>query len=288
MAARRVSKKKSARSGATPRRKSSAGKAVRKRAAASKPARSTAKKKRPAATTKRASRATTKSTPKSAKPAPKLRPQVTKTLALMKKTAAKKTVAAAAPAAPAVAAKRAPRAKPRDTRKPVPTPAFTPAFEPQRQIANPKELLLFELQRARVAVMASIQGITGGTADRPTAPGKWSVREIVLHLIVRDRVRLDEFASVLGGARPSWTNLDETAMARMNELHLGPLRPLSWDEAVRLLQATREQLMSALISVSSYPSEMWTDAHPFGAMLRALPVHDRHHAEQIKNARIEG
>ena len=79
--------------------------------------------------------------------------------------------------------------------------------------------------------------------------------------------------------------LRETAL---QPVHLGPLRPLSWDEAVRLLQATREQLMSALISVSSYPAEMWTDAHPFGAMLRALPVHDRHHAEQIKKARIEG
>jgi len=215
---------------------------------------------------------------------------VNKTLAPVKKAPAKKAAAATtvAPAAARKAATPPKRVAAPGKRAAAAAPEFTPAFDPQRQIANPKELLLFELQRARVAVMASIQGITGGNADRPTQPGKWSVREIVLHLIVRDRVRLDEFAAVLGGARPSWIALDEVAMARMNELHLGPLRPLSWDEAVRLLQATREQLMSALISVSSYPAEMWTDAHPFGAMLRALPVHDRHHAEQIKKARIEG
>ncbi len=287
MAARRGSKKKSARSGAGLRGKTSAGKTARKRAAAPKSVRKTAKK-RPAAATKRAS---TKPSHKSAKAAPKPRPQVTKTLAPVKKAPAKKTVAAVAPAAAPAAARKAatpPKRVAAPGKRVAAAPEFTPAFEPQRQIANPKELLLFELQRARVAVMASIQGITGGTADRPTAPGKWSVREIVLHLIVRDRVRLDEFAAVLGGARPSGIALDEVAMARMNELHLGPLRPLSWDEAVRLLQATREQLMSALISVSSYPAEMWTDAHPFGAMLRALPVHDRHHAEQIKNARIQG
>lgn len=284
MASRRGSSKKAARKGATPRRKVAAGKAVPKRAAKAASARKTAKK-RPTVAPKH--------TRKSAKPAPKQRPHLTKTIALIKKPAvAKKTVAPAAPAAPskrAVAVAKKPAAQAvahkRVTTK---APQHVPAFEPQRQIANPKELLLFELQRARVSVMAAIQGITVATADRPTAPEKWSVREIVLHLIVRDRVRLDEFATVLGGARPTWTGLDDKAMSRMNELHLGPLRPLSWDEAVRLLQATREQLMSALISVSSYPSEMWTDAHPFGAMLRALPVHDTHHADQIKNARIDG
>ena len=92
---------------------------------------------------------------------------------------------------------------------------------------------------------------------------------------MRDRVRLDEFAPVLGGRAPSWTGLDEGAMARVNELHLGPLRPLSWEEAVRLLQATREQLVAALVSVPSHPAELWTEAHPFGAMLLALRTKGR-------------
>ncbi|MBK7367567.1 MAG: DinB family protein [Candidatus Eisenbacteria bacterium] len=211
---------------------------------------------------------------------------------------AKKPAVAAAPKAAVAVAPKPAAAKParitrmrqpyRDTRPPQREPEFQPAFEQQRTGANPKEILLFEMQRARVAVMASIQGMTAPVADRPTAPGKWSVREIVLHLIVRDRVRLDEFAPVLGGRAPSWTGLDEGAMARVNELHLGPLRPLSWEEAVRLLQATREQLVAALVSVPSHPAELWTEAHPFGAMLHALPRHDRHHAEQIKSARIEG
>lgn len=310
MAARRGAKKKATgkaeKKRATARAASRASgharaKAVRKKAVVSRKAAAPSKKKLTSKQTAKAAKA--------AKPARKKAAVPTKTVvskkalkapAAPKPAVAKKpAVAAAAKAAVAVAPKAAVAAKPavrvtrmrqpyRDTRPPQREPEFQPAFEPQRTGANPKEILLFEMQRARVAVMASIQGMTAPVADRPTAPGKWSVREIVLHLIVRDRVRLDEFAPVLGGRVPSWTGLDEGAMARVNELHLGPLRPLSWEEAVRLLQATREQLVAALVSVPSHPAELWTEAHPFGAMMHALPRHDRHHAEQIKAARIVG
>ncbi len=299
MAARRGAQKKTA-AKAAKKRATARGAARASGRSAAKPARKKsavpAKKKKSATT-----RPVSKKHAKAATPARKKAAVPTKTVVTKKAPkapqapAAKKPVAAAPkspkvtkPAAPKPANVTRMRQPYRDTRPPQREPAFQPAFEPQRQGANPKEILLFEMQRARVAVMASIQGLTAATADRPTAPGKWSVREIVLHLIVRDRVRLDEFAPVLGGRAPSWIGLDDNAMARVNELHLGPLRPLSWDEAVRLLQATREQLIAALVSVPSHPPELWTESHPFGAMLHALPRHDRHHAEQIKAARIEG
>lgn len=308
MAARRGAQKKAAGKVAKKRAPSRASqrstgrapaKAARKKAVVSRKAAAPSKKKLTSKQTAKAAKA--------AKPARKKAAVPTKTVVTkkaanppkaLKAPVAKKSAATPAPKT-AVAAKTAVAPKSnvrvtrmrqpyRDTRPPQREPEFQPAFEPQRTGANPKEILLFEMQRARVAVMAAIQGVTAPVADRPTAPGKWSVREIVLHLIVRDRVRLDEFAPVLGGRAPSWTGLDEGAMARVNELHLGPLRPLSWEEAVRLLMATREQLVAALVSVPSHPAELWTEAHPFGAMMHALPRHDRHHAEQIKAARIEG
>ncbi|MEO5987989.1 MAG: hypothetical protein ABIU54_00360, partial [Candidatus Eisenbacteria bacterium] len=74
-----------------------------------------------------------------------------------------------------------------------------PAFAAQRTHASSKELVLFELQRARVAVNAALQGVSGGAAERPTRPGGWTIREVVLHLVVRDRVRLEEFDAALAG-----------------------------------------------------------------------------------------
>ena len=108
----------------------------------------------------------------------------------------------------------------------------------------------------------------------------------MLHLAVRDRVRLEEFDTALAGGQVSWKGLEGEAMAAVNESHLAPLRAHSWEDALRLLQATREQLVSALVAVPAEPAGVWLPEHPFGAMLHRLPEHDRHHAEQIKDARI--
>jgi len=186
---------------------------------------------------------------------------------------------------PATAAKAAPKPAKRPVRRRA-RKAFSPAFATQRAAATAKELLLFELERARVAVSAAIQGMSPASAERPIAPGKWSPREIVLHLAMRDQARLDEFDAVLAGATRSWASFDAAAYARINEQHLAPLRALSWDEAQRKLHATREALLERLLAVPPEPAERWSAAHAFGAMLVALPRHDRHHAEQIRNARI--
>lgn len=174
----------------------------------------------------------------------------------------------------------------RDTTKP--PPAFPPAFAQQRANANARELLLFELARARVNVMAAVQGVGPGTAMRPIAPGKWSPFEIVLHLAVRDRVRIDEIETALAGRPALWLKNDAADWKRVNEEHIAPLRHMNWDGAVRLLQTARAQLLAAILAVPAEPALLWTTDHPFGAMLHSLPAHDRHHAEQIKNARIEG
>lgn len=166
--------------------------------------------------------------------------------------------------------------------------AFSPTFSAQRASASSKDLLLFDLQRARVAVNAALQGVAGGAAERPVRPGGWTIRQVVLHLVVRDRVRLEEFDAALAGTPVSWSGIDHDAMAALNETHLAPLRDLSWDESVRLLQTTRAQLLERLVSLPPEPDEVWTDRHAFGAMLRMLPPHDRLHADQIKTARIRG
>ncbi len=165
---------------------------------------------------------------------------------------------------------------------------FSPAFSVQRDGATAKDLLLFDLQRSRVAVNAALQGVAGGAAERLVRPGGWSIREVVLHLVVRDRVRIEEFDSALAGAPVSWAAIDHAAMASVNEAHLQPLRGLSWDEAVRLLHTTRAQLLERIASVPAEPDHVWTDQHAFGAMLGKLSPHDRIHADQIKTARIQG
>lgn len=199
------------------------------------------------------------------------------------KKRAKSTAKPAAKAAAPLQLPRLPRRK--STSKVV---AFSPAFAAQRDAASHKDLLLFELQRARVAVNAALQGMPGGAAEREVRPGGWTIRQVVLHLAVRDRARLAEFESALAGTPASWAGLDDVAMAALNEMQLQPYHDFSWDMAVRLLHINRAQLLDRLVAVPHGPAELWTEQHAFGAMLWMLPAHDRHHADQLKNARIRG
>ena len=163
------------------------------------------------------------------------------------------------------------------------TPA-SPAFQ-QTSGASPKQLLLFELMRARTAVLAAIQGMTPASAEKPIGTSNWSVREIVLHLATRDRIRLREMEAVLRGTKASWVDISGDQQNAINERDLAELRHHSWDESLRLLHTTRQQLIEALESIPEEPAVVWSEPHPFGWMMQRLPAHDRHHADAIKRWR---
>jgi DinB superfamily len=167
---------------------------------------------------------------------------------------------------------------------PRPTP---PAF-PQSTDGSAKQRLVFELLRARTQVMAALQGLSAGSGERPLAPGKWTVREVVLHLVARDRARLREMEAALLGRRGSWIGQNEAANKAMNENDLMPLRHHDWDQSLRLLQSTRMQLMEAVEAVPDQPAGVWLNTHPFGEMMLKLGPHDRHHAEALKRWRAPG
>ena len=283
----RAAKKKHAKSRATPKSKAkpaskakSKPKPARKRAAAARSAkRRVAPRAKPAAKPARRKLAR--------KPARKLAPKWTMKQQAVAKSRAKPAPKRAARPAPKavrkVADKRVRKPVARRTAKRAPVP---PAFAAQKAGASPRELLLFELVRARAAVKAALQGLASGSTVRPVAPGKWSPLEIVLHLSERDRVRLEEFDRTLAGVPRSWASLTEADMVAVNEAHLGPLRAHTWHEAVRRLDALRDELLERLAAVPDLPADVWLKGHAFADLIWGLPDHDRHHAMQIKNARI--
>jgi hypothetical protein len=148
-----------------------------------------------------------------------------------------------------------------------------------------KQRLLHDLLSTRAAFLGSIQGLSAAEANRPTGEGKWSVREIVLHLCARDRARLREMDRTLRGTPRSWAGRKEQDWARANEEDLAPLRHLNWEQALGLLHATRHELLEALDMIPDEPAEVWDPAHAFGDMMAGLPPHDLHHAEAIRRWR---
>ena len=187
------------------------------------------------------------------------------------------------------AAKRAPkRPKLGLVRKRARRPAKPPARSfPQTEGASGKQMVIFRLLKARAQMLAALQGLVAGAAEQPMGEGKWNTREIVLHLCCRDRARLREFEAALRGVPVSWRDQDDDEMARVNAAEIRAISHLAWDEALRLLHATRQSLMDAIEGVPEEPAGAWSPDHPFGWMLQVLPPHDQHHAEIIKQWRAE-
>jgi uncharacterized damage-inducible protein DinB len=214
-----------------------------------------------------------------------------------KKTARKK--AAKRKAAPKKSAK--PKAAPKKTAKAAKPSAKAPApiaLVAKRKTASRapaaraddrtvKESALFELMRARAVVLAVIEGLDASSAEQPLAEGKWSAREVVLHLAARDRARLREMESILRGSPASWWAYDDDEQARDNAEAIAATNHMRWEEAVDYLLSTRRELLESLESVPEGPAEVWTPEHTFGRMVHGLPNHDRHHAEAIQRWRDE-
>ena len=171
-----------------------------------------------------------------------------------------------------------PSRKPKKVAAPKPRP-FAGAMEN----ASAKDLAIFDLVRARVEVQAAIQGLQSGPAGRPVEDGKWSPREIVLHLHYWDREMLPYVERAWRhDERPPHT---KDQILAENSSFLAELGHHDWDEARRLMQHSREQVLEELQSVPEEPAEMWSSEHALGWLIRILSHHDRHHAAVLKDAR---
>jgi hypothetical protein len=158
-----------------------------------------------------------------------------------------------------------------------------PPFAGATANASAKDLVLFEMVRARVQVHAAIQGLSAAVAERPTAPGKWSTREMILHLAFWDREVLGTLEDAYAHGRGM--GLTKEDILRMNPIGVDELRHHDWESAKRLLQSSRERLLESLQSLPEEPASMWTREHPIGKICAILIHHDRHHADVLKEAR---
>jgi len=217
--------------------------------------------------------------------------------AAARRSAARKS-AAKRPVARRPGGKRAPKKKPalKLVRRSKPRAAKARAGARKRPAAKPfagalatataKDLALFDLVRARVELSAAVQGMTAASAEVPIADGKWSPRQVVLHVYYWDREMLPWVEKTYQrGIRPPHTMDDILAE---NESSQRELAGHDWETAKRMLQQAREALIEALQSLPEEPAEIWTSEHPLGWLVRILSKHDRHHAGRLKQARAGG
>jgi len=119
------------------------------------------------------------------------------------------------------------------------------------------------------------------------APGKWSVKEVVTHLIDAERVFMYRALSFARGATDSLPSFDENAWAPMAEADQVPL-----DELLDEFDAVRSATVSLLAHL---PREAWGRrgiASGKGVSVRALAWitagHERHHARVLRERYLHG
>jgi hypothetical protein len=184
----------------------------------------------------------------------------------------------------AVVARPAP---PEPKRRAKPRPAPAPGeFAGAKAGATMKDLALFGLERARVAVHAAIQGLGAGAANQPVAPEKWTVRQMVLHLAFWDREIVQKYLEV-AAARNQRADIRRSHLDAMNRAGLEGLEHHDWEAARRLLQTTHEHLWDAFDSIPAEPEDVWSPEHALGELVQEVTEHDRHHADQIKRWRAD-
>ena len=184
----------------------------------------------------------------------------------------------------AVVARPAP-AKPRRKAKPR-TADPVREFAGAKAGATMKDLALFGLERSRVAVHAAIQGLGAGSANQRVAPGKWTARQMVLHLAFWDREIVQKYLEV-AAARNQRADIRRSQLDAMNRAGVEGLEHHDWEAAKRLLQSTHEDLWDALDSIPAEPAEVWAPEHAVGELVREVTDHDRHHADLLKRWRAQ-
>ena len=88
---------------------------------------------------------------------------------------------------------------------------------------------------------AAIVGVRADEADKHTAPGVWSIKELAIHLADSDAIAIDRMKRVIAEDNPTLLRADEQAY--IDRLHC---HAQSLDDALMLFEVNRRQFARVL------------------------------------------
>jgi len=145
--------------------------------------------------------------------------------------------------------------------------------------------LLERFRRGPELLASLMTGAAGPELDFTTAPGKWSVRQIVSHLADSEIVASDRFRRAIAEDNPTLLNYDQDAWAK--NLNYGRRRTSEAIETMRRLRTENYDLLKEL------PAEAFarTATHAVRGtvtlrdLVETFAKHVESHALQIKEIR---
>lgn len=147
-----------------------------------------------------------------------------------------------------------------------------------------RDLLIAQYRDGYRVVAEALVKITPEELDVPSAPGKWTVRQIVHHLADSEMTAAVRFRLLVAEDRPAIKSYDQDVFA--GRLHYERPHEASL-ELFRAARASTAELMGCLDEREWLREGTHTEVGRFGldTWLRIYAPHAHKHADQIKLAR---
>ena len=145
--------------------------------------------------------------------------------------------------------------------------------------------LLERFRRGPELLALVLTGVYGEEEDFVTAPGKWSVRQIIAHLADTELVMAFRMRLVAGQDNPPLTPFDQDAWAR--NLDYSRRKPKQSLETLRRLRAESYDLLSALPPEAFDRQGMHAERGPLtlAKIVETCANHVENHARQMQEIR---
>jgi hypothetical protein len=135
-----------------------------------------------------------------------------------------------------------------------------------------------DLTKSQADVLEAIDGLTGEELSRENAIGKWSVRDILLHIAMWDGEALKGFAIWRNGHDVDWTYAEN--YLKFNEFWHENLKNLSVNQVLQMFNLTRNALINDISAVSD---EIWEKRGGVPSWLHGIVIkHANHHLEKLQ------
>jgi hypothetical protein len=147
--------------------------------------------------------------------------------------------------------------------------------------------LLERFRRGPELLAAVLTGVYGEEEDFLTAPGKWSVRQIVAHLADAELVGAHRFRQVVAEDNPTLIAFDQDAWTR--NLDYARRKPKTSLETFRRIRAENYELLKELPADAFARSGNHTENGPMTLrqLLEGYAGHAESHARQLQGIRDE-
>jgi hypothetical protein len=157
---------------------------------------------------------------------------------------------------------------------------YAPYYQPYVEMVPDGELIQI-LSEQREETMAFLKDITDTQGEFCYAEGKWSIKEVIGHMIDTERVMAYRLLAIARGDRVNLPGFDEDEYVQ----HASFMR-LSIDELLQNFSIVRQSTVVLVKSLSDEDWLRWGSANDFEITVRALAViiagHELHHLTIIR------